>query len=187
MRPGPRGIASQFTCAFVTPGKPASSIATTPAVHCFMSPPNLRSTFLPSAEAAGLDITRPDPADRSPHRLHRITSTRKCRQRAKIAPDGNTADGDEPSKRKPGKHVVSVHKGITVTLHLVRSVRISGYSFLGEHHSVVRITGAADYAFRLRSKRFGGQVGYSAPRDLPVMQNRARDRGRALVRGQRRA
>src|SRR5258708_17753547 len=39
VRAGPAGTALQFTWAFATPGKPASSIATTLAAQCFMPPP----------------------------------------------------------------------------------------------------------------------------------------------------
>ena len=46
MRAGPRGIASQFTCALATGGKLASKIATTLALQCFMPPPGQSREFL---------------------------------------------------------------------------------------------------------------------------------------------
>lgn len=51
MRAGPWGIASQFTCALATSGKPTSKIATVLAVQCvtlraFASGPTTRASLI---------------------------------------------------------------------------------------------------------------------------------------------
>ena len=40
----------------------------------------------------------------------------------KIHPDRRTAEGDKPSKRKPDKHVVSVHEPVGTRVRLVLAV-----------------------------------------------------------------